>query len=55
MAKVGIHAYGVQVVCPLNTFRIQYRDYTDAKNPPIPHRKDTFLSQVIRSMPSLCG
>jgi hypothetical protein len=31
------------LIVPLNTFRIQYRDYTDAKNPPILHRKETFL------------
>jgi DNA phosphorothioation-associated putative methyltransferase len=31
------------LIVPLKTFRIQYRDYTDAKNPPILHRKETFL------------
>jgi DNA phosphorothioation-associated putative methyltransferase len=32
------------LIVPLNTFRIQYRDYTNAKNPPILHRKETFLA-----------
>lgn len=32
------------LIVPLDTFRIQYRDYTDAKNPPILHRKETFLA-----------
>jgi DNA phosphorothioation-associated putative methyltransferase len=31
------------LIIPLQTFRVQYRDYTDSKNPPILHRKETFL------------
>jgi DNA phosphorothioation-associated putative methyltransferase len=31
------------LVVPLQTFRIQYREYKDAKNPPILHRKEEFL------------
>lgn len=32
------------LLVPLQTFRIQYRDYSQAKNPPILHRKEAFLS-----------
>jgi DNA phosphorothioation-associated putative methyltransferase len=34
-------ALKASLIVPLNTFRIQYRDYTEAKNPPILHRKET--------------
>ena len=37
-------ALKASLIVPLNTFRIQYRDYTDTKNPPILHRKETFLT-----------
>jgi DNA phosphorothioation-associated putative methyltransferase len=31
------------LIIPLQTFQVQYRDYTDSKNPPILHRKEAFL------------
>jgi DNA phosphorothioation-associated putative methyltransferase len=31
------------LIVPLQTFRIQYRDYRDSQNPPILHRKEEFL------------
>lgn len=31
------------LVVPLKTFHIQYREYTQSANPPILHRKETFL------------
>jgi DNA phosphorothioation-associated putative methyltransferase len=37
-------ALKASLIVPLNTFRIQYRDYTEVKNPPILHRKETFLT-----------
>jgi DNA phosphorothioation-associated putative methyltransferase len=37
-------ALKASLIVPLSTFRIQYRDYTEAKNPPILHRKETFLA-----------
>jgi DNA phosphorothioation-associated putative methyltransferase len=32
------------LVVPLNTFHIQYRDYTESKNPFVLHRKETLVS-----------
>ena len=32
------------LIVPLQTFHIQYREYTDSKNPPILHRKEEFVS-----------
>jgi DNA phosphorothioation-associated putative methyltransferase len=39
------------LVVPLRTFHIQYREYGDSDNPPILHRKETFLdaSNPLRS------
>jgi DNA phosphorothioation-associated putative methyltransferase len=37
-------ALAASLVVPLQTFHIQYRDYTDSKNPFILHRKETFLA-----------
>jgi DNA phosphorothioation-associated putative methyltransferase len=37
-------ALAASLVVPLNTFHIQYREYTDSKNPFILHRKETFLA-----------
>lgn len=31
------------LIVPLQTFRIQYREYGESKNPPILHRKETFI------------
>lgn len=36
-------ALSASLVVPLQTFRIQYREYSDSKNPPIIHRKETFI------------
>jgi DNA phosphorothioation-associated putative methyltransferase len=33
------------LVVPLQTFRIQYREYVNSRNPPILHRKEEFLQQ----------
>lgn len=32
------------LIVPLNTFHIHYKEYQDSKNPPILHRKETFLA-----------
>jgi DNA phosphorothioation-associated putative methyltransferase len=32
------------LVVPLQTFRVDYRDYSSSKNPPILHRKEEFIS-----------
>lgn len=32
------------LVVPLQTFHIQYREYSDSSNPPILHRKESFLA-----------
>ena len=37
-------ALAASLLVPLNTFHIQYREYTDSKNPFILHRKETFLA-----------
>jgi DNA phosphorothioation-associated putative methyltransferase len=36
-------ALAASLLVPLQTFRIQYRDYRDSPNPPILHRKEEFL------------
>jgi DNA phosphorothioation-associated putative methyltransferase len=36
-------ALAASLLVPLQTFRIQYRDYRDSSNPPILHRKEEFL------------
>ena len=38
-------ALAASLLVPLQTFRIQYRDYRDSPNPPILHRKEEFLPQ----------
>jgi DNA phosphorothioation-associated putative methyltransferase len=36
-------ALAAALIVPLRTFQIHYREYMDSKNPPILHRKETFL------------
>ena len=36
-------ALATSLLVPLQTFRIQHRDYTNSNNPPILHRKETFI------------
>jgi DNA phosphorothioation-associated putative methyltransferase len=36
-------ALAASLVVPLQTFRIQYRDYGNSQNPPILHRKEEFV------------
>jgi DNA phosphorothioation-associated putative methyltransferase len=37
-------ALAASLIVHLQTFRIQYREYTDSKNPPILHRKEEFIA-----------
>lgn len=39
-------ALAASLLVPLQTFRIQHRDYTGSNNPPILHRKEAFLSDA---------
>ncbi len=39
-------ALAASLLVPLQTFRVQRRDYTSSNNPPILHRKETFLPQA---------
>lgn len=40
----GHPSLAASLVVPLNTFHIQYRDYTQSKNPFVLHRKETLVS-----------
>jgi len=37
-------ALAAALVVPLNTFHVHYREYKDSSNPPILHRKETFVA-----------
>ena len=39
-------ALAASLLVPLQTFRIQHRDYSGSNNPPILHRKEAFLSDA---------
>jgi DNA phosphorothioation-associated putative methyltransferase len=38
-------ALAASLIVPLQTFHIRYRVYSDAKNPPILHRKEEFIAK----------
>ena len=45
--RLAFEAEGLQsaLVVPLQTFRVELRDYRASKNPPILHRKEEFVAE----------
>lgn len=41
--KVAHPALAASLVVPLKTFHVHYRDYVNSNNPPVLHRKETFV------------
>lgn len=37
-------ALAAALIVPLNTFQVHYREYKDSSNPPVLHRKETFVA-----------